>query len=70
MNQPFRTELMQRKEVARLLGCHPQTVDAMARAGRLSEIMTPWGVRFDAIEVLGVWRNGKPWVGAWNGGKS
>lgn len=68
MNKRRYIELMDCKEAARLLDCHPQTVAAMARAGRLTPIDTPLGVRYHGLEVLAVWRAGKPWMGKW--GKS
>ncbi len=71
MSKRSNLELMDPKEIARLLDCHPQTVAAMARAGRLTPIDTPLAVRYHALEVLAVWRAGKPWQGCWSkGGKS
>lgn len=57
--------LMDRKEAARLIGCSPQTIAALARAGILVPIKTPVGVRYDALEAVAVWRRGKPWQGVW-----
>jgi hypothetical protein len=52
-------------EVARLFQCCLPTVRALERAGRLTAIQTPQGIRFDALQVLTVWRRGKPWQGRW-----
>ena len=64
-------QLPTRAEVAKLLGCCTETVTALERAGRLDPVMTAsGGKRYLLEQVFAIWRRGKPFMGAWRGGKS